>query len=93
VTHICAELLANVGQMQVDLIEKIGVLLHCGGQGGVLSDRCLYVVRLVRRVGSHLRGDRIDAFRRDKESRSVVVDNLVEGGMDSSMTPQVTILI
>jgi hypothetical protein len=45
--HLRTHRLGDVGDVQVDLLEQVGVLLHARRQRRVLLDQCLDVVGVV----------------------------------------------
>jgi hypothetical protein len=71
VTHVRPDLPADVRHMEMDLIEKVRVLLHCLCQGGVLGNQFLDVIGVVRRVNSHLRRDGIRSLGGNQKSGSL----------------------
>ena len=60
--HIGADFLSDVGHVQMDLFEKIGVLLHLRREFGVLLNEGFDVVRVVRRMQSDFGGDGVGSL-------------------------------
>src|ERR1700680_3935276 len=61
-THFRADLLADIGDMQVNLVKEVGGFLYLCGQRGVLRGQRLVVVGVVLGVQRDLRRDRVGSL-------------------------------
>src|ERR1700730_7299683 len=67
-THVCSKRLADVGDVEVNLIEEVGGPLHLRSQGSVFGEQRLDVVGVVLGVQCDLRRNRVSSFRGDQQS-------------------------
>jgi hypothetical protein len=69
--HVSADLLADIGNVDVYFFQEVRVLLHPLRQGGVLNYQGLDVVGVLRRVQCDFRRDRVGPLGRDQKRRAL----------------------
>jgi len=69
VTDVCSNLVADVGHVHMDLIEKVGGPLHLRGEVGVLLDQLLDVIGIAFGMDSNLRGDGVRPLGGNQKGR------------------------
>src|ERR1035437_6129005 len=71
ISHVCSDLEADVGQMQMNLFEKVRVFLYLRSEFGVLREELLDVLCVVCGVQRDLGGDSVSRLGGDQKSRSL----------------------